>query len=186
VRFVSNIVSEEVMDQHRTKIQHRLDLGTRRSSDAANADENVVELLFDVSVLPRVGRELPVFRPFQDDLFVKKVSETLVTQFFAHHDDLRPLATFTRQTREVVDVDKELAVLAVELRVTGLKRACPNEGGSSSADTASRMVAAIILVYAAFRIAPTLPQRAKFRLWKAAADAASFRRLAGGRFHCKL
>jgi hypothetical protein len=60
-RLESDIVAEEMTDQHRVKIQHCLDLGTRRSSDTVNVGENIVELLFDVSVLPLVSRQLYIF-----------------------------------------------------------------------------------------------------------------------------
>jgi hypothetical protein len=53
--------------------------------------------------------------------------ETLVAHFLGNHDDLRPLSPLGQQTREVVEVDSEFAMVIVELNVAGLKRAGPNE-----------------------------------------------------------
>jgi len=54
--------------------------------------------------------------------------EALVTQQFTDPDDLRPVTTFGQAVRELVDVDKELAV---DLCIAGL------EGGQTSAGMSS-------------------------------------------------
>jgi hypothetical protein len=160
-----------MMDEHRTKIEQRPDLRTRWSSDSANAGENIVELLFDVSMVPRMSRELPVFRSFEEGLFLQKVSEALVTQLFGQCDDLRPLSTFGQQTREVIEVDSELAVLAVELGVASRKHACPNEWRQLLSGSGGGMVVPIILVYATSPVPLTRPSRPDFdspSRWQAA------------------
>ena len=132
------------MDEQRTKMEHSLHLGAGRSSGAADAGENVVELLFDVPVLPRMGREPPVFRPFEDGLFVAKVSEALVPQFPAHRHDPRPVLALGQTARKVVDVGEEFAMLAVDLGISGLERACPTSGGNFAAGVSAAIVPSII------------------------------------------
>jgi len=55
--------------------------------------------------------------------------EALVAQQFADPDDLRPLATFGLATRELVDVNEELVLLAIDLGVAGIESGGPNERG---------------------------------------------------------
>jgi hypothetical protein len=71
VRFVSKIVAEEMMDSIEQR-KSTASTSARGPRDAADAGENIVELLLDIALLSLVGGELAVFRALEDGPFVAK------------------------------------------------------------------------------------------------------------------